>query len=362
MTMIDEDELTAALATLANDFAVSDAAAQRILVAATESGGTVRAIQWPSIVRRGRARSILVAAALVVTVGAISIPLLRQEGSPSRFAAVHGPASLVTKNNGSSVITSSNAQDTAGASKSATRLGIAGVTTGSGASVGPKVESSGSVHLTVGKDEVQGALANLSRLATLDGGYVLSSQANSSSAGSGNFSTATIVLQVPQQRFSSLITQVQRDGEATSIHSTSTNVTSQYVDLRARIAALEVSRHQYLAIMTRATTIGGILQVQNQLDAIQSQIEQLQGRTNVLDNATTYGTLTVKLSASGQSTSGPNHRSGIAAAWHDSIGGFVGGFEWLIRIAGPALFVALLVGTALVIGRTAWRAARRRQM
>ena len=56
----------------------------------------------------------------------------------------------------------------------------------------------------------------------------------------------------------------------------------QYVDLQSRITALQDSRQQYLTILAKATTVGDVLAVQEQLDGIQSQIEQLQGQLQVL--------------------------------------------------------------------------------
>jgi Domain of unknown function (DUF4349) len=99
--------------------------------------------------------------------------------------------------------------------------------------------------------------------------------------------------------------------------------------------------------------------VQAQINDIQSQIEQLKGARNVLVNEAAYSTLAISLNP-GQ-TSGTS-ASGLATAWHDSIGGFVEGFEWLVRAAGPALFAILCLLAVLVLGRFGWRAARRRML
>jgi hypothetical protein len=149
------------------------------------------------------------------------------------------------------------------------------------------------------------------------------------------------------------VSQVQQTGHATSVTTTSTDVTGQYVDLQARIAALQASRQQYLTIMAQATSIGDI----------QSQIEQLQGQLAVLTVETTYGTLTVSLVEAGQRPLPPlSPRTGLDKAWHDGIDGFVSGFEWLLRIAGMTLFVLLCSAAVFVLGRWVWRATRRRML
>jgi len=105
-----------------------------------------------------------------------------------------------------------------------------------------------------------------------------------------------------------LVDQVRHAGVATSVVTSATDVTGQYVDLQARINALQVSRTQYLKIMTRTNSIGGILSVQNQLNSIQSQIEQLQAQLNLLNSETTYATLTVSLREAGNQVVTPAHR------------------------------------------------------
>jgi hypothetical protein len=42
--------------------------------------------------------------------------------------------------------------------------------------------------------------------------------------------------------------------------------------------------------------------------------------------------------------------------------GFIDGFEWLIKLAGPALFALLLLGALSILGRLGWRAYRRRRI
>jgi hypothetical protein len=224
-----------------------------------------------------------------------------------------------------------------------------------------RVEEVGTIHLSVGAQHFQSTLTHLTDFATTDGGFVASTQSHMGTKATHSYSTGSIVLQVPERNFTMLVDQVRHAGVATSVVTSATDVTGQYVDLRARINALQVSRTQYLVIMTRTTSIGGILSVQDQLNSIQSQIEQLQAQLNLLNSETTYATLTVSLSEAGHPVVTPAPRSGVDKAWHDSLHGFASGVEWLIRIAGPLLFALLLLGALLVIGRWTWRVTERRR-
>jgi hypothetical protein len=366
--MIDEGKLTDALNNVANSFEISKEATDRILSEARDGVPPSRRFHAPEFLREpGRGRTLLIAAVLVLVVGGITLPLFRSEGSPRTL--VHGlSASGLLSENFAAPGTHGTPSTTFGpATLTVTAAGTKTLVNGtaqtvSSATLSPKIESTGSVDLTVAHGNVESALSKLSALVTGDGGFVDSSQANVGSAASGNFSYGTIVLEVPQRTFETLVTQVQRIGHTTSVSTNSTDVTAQYVDLSAHITALEASRQQYLLIMTKATSISDILAVQSQLNTLQSQIEQLQGQLNVLDHKTTFSSLTVALTEAGHPSNAPHQRSGLGKAWHDAVSGFVAGFEWLIRISGPALFVVLLLGLVLALGRIGWRATNRRRM
>jgi len=228
-----------------------------------------------------------------------------------------------------------------------------------------RVEANGTIDLTIGDGKLEPVLSKLTFLAASVGGFVSSSQAQTGAEGSKGTGTGTVVLRVPESTFGTVVTQVQQLGRPTSVTTTATDVTGQYVDLQARINALEASRQQYLTIMSHASSIGDILAVQSQLDTLQSQIEQLQGQLNVLNNETTYGTLSVSLSETGHAPTPPpvaRPSSGLGRAWSASVDGFVSGFEWLLRIAGPTLFVLLCLAALAVLGRWGWRATRRRML
>jgi len=355
MTMIDENSLRDALHSAADEFEVSGHAVEKIMFDALgESRDEPHAGATRFVHRHSRARSLLVVAASILAVGAVSWPLVANtdRGTHSSATFLSPFVGLTTP-----LGVAGSVQGSAAVNTSASVAGSA--TAKSSASL--KIQSSGDVALTVPDGQIQSALDSLSALASKDGGLVDSTQAVATSQKSTAYSSATMVLQVPQRLFSTLVAQTQRVGRTTSINVQSNDVTSQYVGLQARLGALATSRQQYLSIMARATTIGDILAVQTQLNSLQSQIEQLQGQINLLNNEVTYGTLTVQLSdASHTPLAAPP--SGFDRAARASIAGFVTGCEWLIRVVGPVLFSALLLGALWFAGRFTRRAIRRRRI
>jgi hypothetical protein len=204
-------------------------------------------------------------------------------------------------------------------------------------------------------------MTRLTGLAGAYGGFVANSQSQSGSGGGAPY--GSITLEVPVDNFSTVLKQAEQYGKTSSVSTKATDVTGQYVDLQARLSALEASRQQYLTILAKATSIGDILAVQEQLDSIQSQIEQLQGQLQVLASETSYSTLNVTVSERGAPPQpGPLPESGLVQAWHDSIGGFVTGAEGAIRLAGPFLFALLCLALVAVGGRLLWRRYQRHRL
>jgi uncharacterized protein DUF4349 len=225
-----------------------------------------------------------------------------------------------------------------------------------------RIEQTGALDLTVSRGALATTITKLTFLAEAYSGFVANSQTQSG-GGSGP-QTGSVTLQVPVASFSAVLKSAQALGKTTQLSTKATDVTGQYVDLQARITALQASRQQYLTIMARASSIGDVLAVQSQLDNLQSQIEQLQGQLQLLTSQTSYSTLTVLVS---ESTTGHHHvtkhpENGLAKAWHKSVHGFVDGFEWLVRIAGPVLFILLFAGVLLVAGRLGWRRYQRHSL
>jgi hypothetical protein len=389
MNPFDEEELQRALREAADGFAVSQEAMAQILDEAREIPVTSRQSRVRSFVERtGRVRSSLMAVAATVVVLAVAVPLVNAE-SPA-VTTVAANARHVTAGHGdeftpystglpsvngtgftsyvSGGLTPASGKAVTGSVTNTSSLSVkvaSGKNSASDASEASqsslRVEEVGRIQLSVDGARFQSTLAALTDFATTDGGFVQSTQSHMGSKANHSNSTGVIVLQVPERNFTMLVDQVRHAGEATSVVTSANDVTGQYVDLQAQISALQLSRSQYLKIMTKTGTINGILQVQNQLNQIQSQIEQLQGQLGLLNSETTYATLTVALSEAGHQVTPAHSRTGVNKAWHDSLHGFAAGVEWLIRIAGPLLFALLLLAVLILFGRWLWRVTERRR-
>jgi hypothetical protein len=201
-------------------------------------------------------------------------------------------------------------------------------------------------------------VARLVGLTNQFGGYVASSRTDDLY----DAPTGEVVLRVPVDRFEAEIAAVQKLGRQVSLQTGADDVTGKYVDLAARMHALQRTRHTYLTILSRANTIGETLSVQQRVDSVQQQIEELQGRLKVLRNQSNDGTLTIEVSEAGAPSPIPvsHKRHGFSLAWHNSVDRFNRGLQGIIGALGPILLVALLIAFAYVVIRVGTRYAANR--
>lgn len=222
-----------------------------------------------------------------------------------------------------------------------------------------KIVQTGELDLQVDKIKVADAVTALEGYAARAGGMV----ANSQTVEGDGAPSASVTLRIPNSAFGTVLGQARGLGKVLSQQTKSADVTAQYVDLGARIHALGLTKQTYLGILSRATTIGQTLSVQQYLNDIQTQIEQLQGQLKVLTDQTTYGTLTVSIDQ--KSHIAPvvvHHQSGISKAVHRSISRFVHGIEAIIGIIGPIVLVLLIVALGWLAAKVGYRIVRRQMV
>jgi hypothetical protein len=224
-----------------------------------------------------------------------------------------------------------------------------------------RVIKTGAVSLVLPKGRLSPTVDQLTSLAAGLGGYVTSAK----SAEGGDAPTGDLTLRVPVMQYETLLGRVRLIGKPTSITTSGQDVTAQFVDLDARIRSLQATREQFRQVLSKATQIGDILNVEGQLSGIQTQIEELQGQQRVLDDQTTFGTLAVHLTEVGTSADpvpvGPlKGPSGWTTAWRHARHSFAHGIQSVISASGGLAIFLLSVGLLALLARLAWVVFRRR--
>ena len=138
-------------------------------------------------------------------------------------------------------------------------------------------------------------------------------------------------------------------------------VTEEYTDLQSRLRNLEATEQRYLDLLTRATTISDILTLEDRLGSVRGQIEQVQGRINVLDDLTDLATISVRLVLPAVVTPVEEESQGWATeAWEES---WNASQDVLVVVGSIAIATVVFLPWFLiptVIGLAAWRFFGRR--
>lgn len=218
-----------------------------------------------------------------------------------------------------------------------------------------RVIREGSMTIEVLAGEFRTAFAEVIQIARRLGGTSVSSSARTHEDGS---TAGTVTIRVPVERYDDLLTGMDGVGTVRAQDITSTDVTAEYTDLESRLRHARAQEAFYLELLEEAQGVQDAIAVKQQLDGIQAEIEQVQGRLNVLEDRTSFSTLSVELLEPGASPIVPvDERPTIASYWDIGLDGFITVVGSLIVIV---VAMAPLVALA-VVAFLAWRANRRRE-
>jgi hypothetical protein len=207
---------------------------------------------------------------------------------------------------------------------------------------GPPVIRQAQLTMKVGAGTFDSKLSQVRHLVESNGGFIAGTDAQTSSAtADSQIRTGVINFMVPAGNFDTTIDALSAVGKVQSEHITGTDVSAQYVDLRARLANLEAQHQAMLALLSKAQNINDIIAVQNQIGQVTGQIEQLKGQIKYLDDNTTYSSVTVTLAESGAPATADSW--GFATALNDAAHNFLTTINYAIvflGVIGPFLILA----------------------
>ena len=207
-------------------------------------------------------------------------------------------------------------------------------------------------EIAIEVETVSTALARVRALAVELGGYVGDSQAGTLDQ------SATLTLRIPAGRFGdALIALHELDGEVIAEATREQDVTTQIVDLEARIANLEASEASYRLLLERAERIEDVLAVQSRLDEVRGQIEQLTAQLENVSGQADLSTLTVSLIPRAQplETQSENWDPGadLDRALASLVGmgqGIASGLIWFVIVWVPILLILAVLALLALRG------------
>lgn len=150
-----------------------------------------------------------------------------------------------------------------------------------------RIVRTGSLQLEV--TDVRDALAAARRTIDEMGGYIGASRQYND----GEQITATVSYRIPVDRWEDALAAFRALGNPIDEQTNAAEVTSQIVDLEARIRNLKASETALVRHASEAVKIGDLLEIEARLSEIRGQIEQLTAQQTNLENQADYATLDV---------------------------------------------------------------------
>lgn len=214
-------------------------------------------------------------------------------------------------------------------------------------------------YMNVRVEDVTKSAFDVHGLITKHQGLISSEDVQSS----GDYTYANITAQIPAAALDAYITDVSRLGDVDSINITAQDVTSQVVDLDARIKALQTSIDRMTQLLAEAVRIEDLLAIETQLSQRQAELDALTAQRTWLGDQVAMSTITVSLSPVTTVTEvdAPGFVSGLQSGW----AAFVSVIMVAVTALGfflPFLMVLLVIAipVAVIVARQVRRNRRDR--
>jgi hypothetical protein len=128
---------------------------------------------------------------------------------------------------------------------------------------------------------------------TIDGAFVARSEVGGAS---GSSRAGQWTIRVPVEERQQLVAELLKLGELQRGKRDSKDVTEEYFDVESRIKNKKVEEERLLEHLKRSTAkLEEILAVEREISRVRGEIEQAQGRLNLLANLTALATVTVHI-------------------------------------------------------------------
>lgn len=158
---------------------------------------------------------------------------------------------------------------------------------------------------------------------------------------------ASYTVRVPVDNYTNFLAQAGESGNVLNLEENAENVTSDYIDLQARIDSLENQRDRLNELAAGAETTADLLEIENQLSNVQYQLESYTQQMRALSGQITYSTVDISLREVASLTpSGTTFPERLADAFRGGWNGFVlfvQGIVLVLVYLWPLLIVAVIV-------------------
>jgi len=222
-----------------------------------------------------------------------------------------------------------------------------------GIPAGARIERAATVSIEVKREQFDGTLDRVFGVMRDLKGYVAGSDMSGDATGLRN---GTISFKVPSERFEEAIGRVRALGTVKGLSVTGNDVSSQYVDLSARLRNQEAQEQAMLAQFPQTKSVQDVIALQNQLATIREQVERLKGQMAAIDAQVNYSTVSVSVTQAGIGVAPGGDEWGFKTAVVQAAHYAVNAVDAIVVVVGAASPVLLLGALAAL---AAWRLRQR---
>ncbi|HAY34020.1 MAG TPA: DUF4349 domain-containing protein [Ignavibacteria bacterium] len=186
-------------------------------------------------------------------------------------------------------------------------------------------------------------------------GYITASSSKLNAAGKKQ---GSITARVPASNFDPFLKGLAAAGNIMSQDISGDDVTSEFIDLTARLKTQRELEKRLLDLLnTRTDGLSDVVNVEEKLSAVRERIESTEGRMNFLKNQSAYSTVSISLYEPSmlQTASGSGFLYEMENSVKEGLQGFIGMFGFMITFIISSLPLIVMILLAIYFFRKFYR-------
>ena len=131
------------------------------------------------------------------------------------------------------------------------------------------------------------------------GGYIESSNVYEGGINEGNYKNyrnANYTIRIPEEKFQNFLDQSSNIGVITNERTFAEDISSEYYDRETRLKVLQAQEERYLSILSEATEITEIIELEKALTEVRYEIESITGYLKQMDDLVDMSTVNITIS------------------------------------------------------------------
>ena len=178
---------------------------------------------------------------------------------------------------------------------------------------------------------------------------------------SGRYAQATMVLKVPPEQLTAVLTQLSKLGIEHGRRESTQDVTARVADVRSRVDSAQQEIARLRVLYGHASKISDVIRIESELAQREGNLESLQAQQRALAAETTTATVTLTLTSPPpikkkveKPAKHKHHDSGFLAGLKGGWHAFTGGLSVLATVIGAVLPFAVVLILLALLARLLW--------